>query len=142
MIDPIVHRNVGNEKRVDAFQTANVIAVLVRERAPAMVGVDAAHATEVVLRHMGVELVQPKMLLALNDEDGIQRDRCHHRALAPTDRAVASPGVHDAVRQIQFQHHRAAMAGQPMLGLDGDIADLMNAHVNLNPLHASAVGTR
>lgn len=104
-----------------------------------MVGVDPARAAEVVLGHMGVELIQPKVLLTLNDTDGIQRDRGHHRAFASADRAIAAPGVDDAVWQVQFEHHRAAVARQPMARLDGHIADLVNAHINLG---ASAVGMR
>lgn len=104
-----------------------------------MVGVDPARAAKVVLCHMGVELIQPKLLLTLDDADGIHRDRGHYRTFAPADRAVAAPGVDDAVRQVQFEHHRAAVARQPMAELDGHIADLVNAHVSL---HASAVGMR
>ena len=69
----------------------------------------------------GVELVEPQVLFTLHDANGVQRDGRHHRPLPPANGTVTTPGVDDSVRQIQLQHHRAAVAAQPMLGLDDRI---------------------
>ena len=42
VVDPIVQRHRLQKEGVDAFQAANVVAVLVREGAALVVGVDAA----------------------------------------------------------------------------------------------------
>jgi len=42
MVDPIVQRHRLQKEGVDAFQAANVVAVLVGEGAALVVGVDAA----------------------------------------------------------------------------------------------------
>ena len=132
VIDSVVYRHIGNEHRIDPLQTPHVVAVLVRERAPPVVGIDAAHAAEVVLGDEGVELVKTQVFFTLHDANGVQRNGRNNRPLAPADGAVTTPGVDDSVKQIQLQHHRAAVAAQPMLGLDDGVTDSMDAHLNLS----------
>ena len=55
----VVRRDIRNLKRIDALQTANIEAVLVRAGSPLVVSVYAAVGTEIVLRGMGVELIKP-----------------------------------------------------------------------------------
>ena len=43
-----------------------------------------------------------------------ERDRCNDSALASADRAIAAARIDDTVRQFEFEHHRAAVARQPV----------------------------
>lgn len=75
-----------------------------------MMGIDAAVGAEVVLCHLGVELVDLERLLALNDIDSRQSDRGDDRTFPTADRAVATTGVDDAIWQFKFKNDRATMA--------------------------------
>lgn len=50
MVDPVVDRRSADQKLVDAFNTADVVAVLVGERAALVVRVDATTAPQWQLR--------------------------------------------------------------------------------------------
>ena len=93
MIDSIVHRNLRNGERIDPFQAAHVEPVLLRVRAPLVMGVDPAVATEVVPGRVGVELVAPQVLRTLDHADALQGHRGDHRALGAADGAVAAVQV-------------------------------------------------
>jgi hypothetical protein len=67
VIDPIVNRNVGDSKWIDALKATDVIAVLLGVRAPLVVSMDAAHGAKVVLGRTGVELIDLEMLCASGD---------------------------------------------------------------------------
>jgi hypothetical protein len=55
MIDAVDHRHFGKIKRAHAFQAGDVDTVLVEIGTAAMVGVDAAFRTKIMLRHACVE---------------------------------------------------------------------------------------
>jgi len=67
VVDSIVDRDVWDGERVDTLKTAYVVAVLLRIRAPLMVGVDAAHRAKVMLGRAGIELIDLEMLYAFDD---------------------------------------------------------------------------
>ena len=85
MIDPIVYGDLSQQEGVDALEAADVVAILSGERTSLVVRVDAALAAEVVLGHPSVELIQTQMVLAMNDADACQWNRCNDRSLAPPD---------------------------------------------------------
>jgi len=67
VIDPVVDRNVGDSKWIDALKATDVVSVLLGVRAPLVVRMDAAHGTKVVLGRTGVESIDFEMLCALDD---------------------------------------------------------------------------
>ena len=67
VIDAIHGRNRAELERVHTFQTPDVVSVLVRIRAPLMVRVDSAVATEIVLRRARIELVQRERVGTLDN---------------------------------------------------------------------------
>src|SRR3546814_8490924 len=92
MVDPVLHRHVGNGKGIDSLQAADVVSVLLRVGPAPMMGVDATGAAEVVPGRVGVELVEPEMLRTSHDAKPGQRYRRDDRALATTEGEVAAPG--------------------------------------------------
>lgn len=74
MVDPIIDWHVAQQERIDAFKTANVVAVFVRGRTALVVRVDATLPAEVVLCHAGVELVELQALLPSQDFDSRKLD--------------------------------------------------------------------
>ena len=60
VIDAIPGRHRPKIERVHAFQAPDVIPVLARIRAPLMVRMDPAVATEIVFRRAGIELIEPE----------------------------------------------------------------------------------
>jgi hypothetical protein len=126
MVNAVVHRHVLDFKRIDAFQAADVIAVLFGIRPALMMGVNAADGAEVMLRGHGVELVEPQRILALDDPDAGKRNRGDYRALSPADRAVAPARVNDAVRQVEFQHDSTAVACCQMFRVDNGSSNLLD----------------
>jgi len=64
VVDAVDHRHILEVERADTLQAGDVDAVLVRIGAAAMVGVDAAFRTEVVLRRAGIEAVACQRVLA------------------------------------------------------------------------------
>jgi len=94
-----------------------------------MVGVDAADTAKVVFCYKGVELVKPKIFFSLDKTNPVQRDRCHDRAFAAADGAIAASRIHDALWQFELQDHAATVTLQPMLGLNGNAANLSNFHM-------------
>ena len=69
VVDAVVQRHGLKIERVDAFKAADVVAILVGERATLMMGVDATVGTEVVLGYVRIELVELQSFLSLNDRD-------------------------------------------------------------------------
>ena len=88
--------------------------------------VDAAVHAEPVLRDAGVEPVHAQRVRALCDMQPRPRHRGDDAAASPAQRAVAASRIDDAIRQIQFQYHGAAMARRAMPGQDGGGADLFD----------------
>ncbi|MNT14014.1 hypothetical protein D3C72_1490020 [compost metagenome] len=94
-----------------------------------MVRVDATDAAEIVLGHVGVELVQAQMSLAAHD---LQPVPCHaggDGAAAPAHRTIAAARVDDALGQVQQQLDRAAMTTGPVLRLHGYAGHGGDAHL-------------
>ena len=85
MVDTIVRRHWLEIERVDAFQAANVVAVLIRERAALMMGVDATDGAEVVLGYIRIELIELQRIFALDDRDARQHNRCDDCTLSATN---------------------------------------------------------
>ena len=94
-----------------------------------MVGVDAADTAKVVFCYKGVELVKPKIFFPLDKTNRVQRDRCHDRAFVAADGAIAASRINDALWQFELQDHAATVTLQPMLGLNGNAANLSNFHM-------------
>ncbi|KAG1253118.1 hypothetical protein G6F68_011480 [Rhizopus microsporus] len=111
VVDAIVDRDHAQRERVDALQAGHVVAVLLGIGTTSVVGVDAAHTAEVMIGHMGVELVQPQVVLPAHHLQSRTGHAGGDGATAPAHRAVAAAWVDDAVRQIQQQFDRAAVAG-------------------------------
>jgi hypothetical protein len=109
MVDAIVDRHLRQEEGVDALQAPNVVAVLAWEGASLVVRVDAADGAEVVLGHVGVELVQLEVLLSLENPDSAQWHRGHNRAFASADGAVAASWIDDSIWKIEFKDNRTAV---------------------------------
>ena len=63
VVDAIVQLYWLKIEWVDAFKAANVVAVLVRERAALMMGVDATVGAEIVLGNFRVELIELQFAL-------------------------------------------------------------------------------
>ncbi|KAG1253512.1 hypothetical protein G6F65_017435 [Rhizopus arrhizus] len=128
VVDAIVDRDHAQRERVDALQAGHVVAVLLGIGTTSVVGVDAAHTAEVMLGHMGVELVQPQVVLPAHHLQSRTGHAGGDGATAPAHRAVAAAWVDDAVRQIQQQFDRAAVAGCAVPGLDRNAGHGCNAH--------------
>src|SRR5579871_4920644 len=111
MHDALQHRHAGEVERAHAFEAGGVHAQLVRVRTPAVVGVDAAAAAEVVLRRQGVELVELQVLGPGGDLQVAAPGGHRHRASHAAERAVAAPRAGQALRQLHPETHRAAVAG-------------------------------
>lgn len=126
MVDPVIQRYRLQMEGVDAFQAADVVAVLVGERAALMMCVDAAVRTEVVPGHLRVELVELQCFLALDDGDARERNRGDDCTLSATDGAVAPTGVDDAIRQVEFKDDGTAVAGKPMFRQYRDTTDRLD----------------
>ena len=88
--------------------------------------VDAAPRTEVVLGCLGIEPVDGKELLALDNAQAFQVDGAHYRALSPTHRAGAAAGIDNTIWQIEFENDPATVTTSLVPRLNGGIADLMN----------------
>ena len=78
-------------------------------------GVDATVRAKVVLGGVRVELVELKVLSALDDADTAQWHRGNYRALASANGTIAAPRIDDAIRQIQLQLNRPAVTCGSML---------------------------
>jgi len=111
MVHPIVGRHLAERERIDAFQAGHVVAELAWIRASPVMGVDAADAAEPVLGHMGVELVQPQLLAAAHHLQAILCNGGGNGTAPSTHRTIAAARLDNAVRQVQPQLHRTAMAG-------------------------------
>src|SRR6267378_4224692 len=109
MVDAIVDRYLGQEIGVDSLKAANVVAVLLREGSPLVMGVDAAVGAEVVLGHPGIELVELQDLRAPDDLDPAEGHGSDNGALASADRTIAAPWVDDAIREVEFQSDGTAV---------------------------------
>lgn len=97
MVNAIIGRHVLNQKGIDALQAADVVAVLFRVRTALVVGVDAAHRAEEVLRGVGVEFITRERRLTLDNPDTRQRDGRHDCPFATADRAVAAAWIHHTI---------------------------------------------
>jgi hypothetical protein len=69
VVDSINHRYVFEIERTDALEAGDTNAVLIRIRAAAMMGVDAAPRAEIVLRRAGIETIDRQRILARVDGD-------------------------------------------------------------------------
>lgn len=58
VIDTVVRGHIFNFERIHTFQAPNVVSILLRVRATLMVGVYATRGAEVVLRGIGIELIE------------------------------------------------------------------------------------
>ena len=67
MIDAVVGWYGRQGKRVHAFEATNVVAILAGIRPTLMMRVDAAVRAEIVLRGLGVELIELQGFLAFNN---------------------------------------------------------------------------
>ena len=125
MVDAVIGRHIGYGRGIDALEAANVVSVLPGIGATLVVGVDAADGAEIVLGGAGVELVEPEIRGAFDDADSIKWHGSDDRSLASADGAIASPRLDDAVREIQLQFDRSAMACRPVLRMDFYAADFL-----------------
>ena len=82
MIHAVEDRNVRNVERIDALKAAHIVGILLRIRAPLMVGMDAAHTAEIMLRSPGVELVELQAIVTLHDA------QCRQWTMAPLRRQM------------------------------------------------------
>ncbi|EGD08072.1 hypothetical protein XVE_3695 [Xanthomonas vesicatoria ATCC 35937] len=99
VIDALFHRHRNVQRiRVDPFQTADVVAVLVGIGAAAVMGIDAADAAEIVRGGVRVELIQAQHLFALQHVQAIERDRGDDGATAAAHRTIATAWIDQAVR--------------------------------------------
>jgi hypothetical protein len=67
VVDAIIGRDARNLKGIHAFQTSDVIAILIRIQATLVMGVDAAVGAEIVPRGIRVELLHLQHLAAANN---------------------------------------------------------------------------
>jgi hypothetical protein len=81
-----------------------------------------------VLGRARVELVDLEMLRAFDHMQPAERNRCHDSASASTVRTIAPPRIDHAIRKLQLQHHRTAMAGGSMRRLYNGLANLPELH--------------
>ena len=123
MVDAIVDRDVWDGERIDTLKAANVVTVLLRIRAPLVMGVDAAHRTEVMPGRAGIELIDLEMLCAFDDAKSVQWHRRDNSAPTPAIRAVAPARVNDAIGQRELKLDGSAMACGRVPGLDFHLAD-------------------
>src|ERR1700733_8504758 len=91
MDDAVEHENFSEVEGAKTLQAGGVDAVLVRVRAPAVVGVDAAGRTEIMLGDPGVELVARQPLLAPGELDVADPRGQGDGAAHPAVRTVAAP---------------------------------------------------
>lgn len=125
MINAVTGGDIRDGEGIDALKTPHVVPVQVWIGAALVVGVDAAVRAEIVLGGMRIELVELQVLGALEDADAAQRDRGDNGPFAPANGAIAAAWVDDAVWQIEFQLHQAAMTRSPMLGLYLDTTNFL-----------------
>jgi hypothetical protein len=100
MVGPVTGRNLRDVKRIDAFQAADVVRVLLGIGAPLMMSVNAADRAKVVLGCVSVEFVNPDVFGAFDDVKPTQRHKCHDCASTPTVRAVTTPRIDDTIREV------------------------------------------
>ena len=126
MIGAVTDRDLAQVIRIDTFQAANVITVLVRIGATLMMGINPAITAEVMFRGAGIELVKLQLTLALDDMDSLLRHGRDYCAAAAAHRAIAAAGVDDTIRQIKLQNHRAAVASGAVSGQDWSRTDFLD----------------
>lgn len=110
MLGAFEHRHAFEVERADAFQAGDIDADLARDRAAAVVGVDPAHRTEMVLGCHGVELVETQHLAATQQRQVFDKRADDDSAAHPAKRAIASARLVEAVEQFDREADRAAMA--------------------------------
>ena len=126
MVDAIIYGYTLHQARLDPLQAPKIVAVLIRRRAAPMMRVDTAAGTEVVLRSPGVEAIDSKEILTLNNAQIIKGNCAHDGALSAAHRASAASCVNNSVWKIQLQDHATAMAACPVLALNDGSANLTN----------------
>lgn len=114
MINPVIGRDSLDLERVDTLQAGHVKSELGRIRASLVVGVDTAVPTEIMLRRLGIELIELKVLRALHDPDAIQRYGSRNGTAPAAHGAIAAADIYQPCWQIEFQFYGAAVAGRPM----------------------------
>jgi hypothetical protein len=126
MVGAVIHRYTLHQIRVNAFEAAQIVAVLIWLRTTPMVGVDAAPGAEIVLGGHGIEPINREQFLAFENTQAIQWHSAHDRTLATAHGARAATSVDDAFGEVEFQDYASAMATGPVLWPDARIADLVN----------------
>jgi len=102
MMYPLIDQHIRCQKRIDTLQATNVVPILIRKRAPLMMGVDPTRTAKLMFGYEGVELVAPKIFFPLDDTNPVWGDRCHDCAFTAADRAIAAPRIDDAVREFEL----------------------------------------
>lgn len=92
------HRHAGEVERADALKAGDVDADFVGVRAAAVMRVDAADRTEVMLGGPGVELIQAQNLGAVRHGEVLQQRADDDSAAHPAERAIAAPWLVEAFR--------------------------------------------
>ena len=64
MINPVVDDHVLDQKRIDAFEAADIVTVLPGVGAAPMMGIDAANRAKIMLGLACIELVQMQLIRA------------------------------------------------------------------------------
>lgn len=116
--------------RIDAFETSHVEAELAWVRTSSMVRVDTAIATEIVLSHVLAKLIRFQCRLSPYHLQIGRRNSRNDYASSFTERTVATVRIWDAIRQMDLEDDRAAMAACSMIDKDRSFPNLLQ-HVSL-----------
>jgi hypothetical protein len=126
MVHPVIDRDARDRRWLNSIEATDVEPKLIRLRPAPVVCVYPATRAEEVLRRAGIEAVHAQQLRALEYAQSLDRDRTHDCSFAATQGAGASARIHDAVRQVEFQYHAAAVAARAMRRLYDRAAYLAN----------------
>lgn len=128
MVDPVVGRHIRDVEGIDPLQATDVVAVQPRVGTPLVMRVDAADGTEVMSGRVRIERVDPELPGTFDNVEPGERHGSHDGAPSPAIRTIATPRADHALRQIQQQFHRAAMAGSSMPCAYERIAHCLETH--------------
>jgi hypothetical protein len=93
-----------------------------------MMCVGSTPAAKVVPSRHRVELIHPQGLRSSNDGDSGQGHRRDYCAPSPTQRAVASARIDDAIGQVEFKFDVATVTRCPVSGLNRGVTDSCDRH--------------
>jgi hypothetical protein len=99
MVNTIISGHIFEIERVDPFEAANIVTILMGIGTPLVMGVNTADRAEVVFGSFGIEFIEFQRILTLEELNPRQRHRANHCALTATDRAIATAWIFDAIRQ-------------------------------------------